>query len=97
MIIDPALREIYVAQFSDRIVQHFYMKEIEDILDNELIDGCCSYRKERGSDYALRLLKKYLIETSNNGKRDCFFLKIDLSGYFMSIERKQRLIQHIME
>lgn len=89
VITDPALREIYAAQFTDRIVQHFYMKEIEDILDKELVDGCCSCRKERGNDYALKLLKKYLIETSKNGTKDCFFLKIDLSGYFMSIDRKQ--------
>ena len=88
VITDPALREIYAAQFTDRIVQHFYMKEIEDILDKELVDGCCSCRKERGNDYALKLLEKYLVETSNNGNKDCFFLKIDLSGYFMSIDRK---------
>lgn len=87
VITDPALREIYAAQFSDRIVQHFYMKEIENILEEELIDGCCSCRKGRGTEYALKLLKKYLIETSNYGKEECFFLKIDLSGYFMSIDR----------
>lgn len=69
VITDLALREIYAAQFSDRIVQHFYMKEIEDILDNELIDGCCSCRKERGTDYALKLLKRHLIETSNKGQK----------------------------
>ena len=89
VITDPALREIYAAQFRDRIVQHFYMKEIEEILDKKLVDGCCSCRKGKGTDYALILLKKYLVETSNNGKKDCYFLKIDLSGYFMSIDRKQ--------
>ena len=89
VITDPALREIYAAQFTDRIVQHFYMKEIEDILNKELVDSCCSCRKDRGNDYALKLLKKYLVETSKNGTKDCFFLKIDLSGYFMSIDRKQ--------
>ena len=89
VITDPALREIYAAQFSDRIVQHFYMKEIEDILEEELVDGCCSCRKGRGNDYALGLLKRHLIETSKRGTKDCFFLKIDLSGYFMSISRKQ--------
>lgn len=88
VITDPALREIYAAQFADRIVQHFYMKEIEDILDKELVDGCCSCRKDRGNDYALKLLKKYLVETSKNWTKDCFFLKIDLSGYFMSIDRE---------
>ena len=89
VITDPALREIYAAQFRDRIVQHFYMKEIEKILDKKLVDSCCSCRKGKGTDYALILLKKYLVETSNNGKKDCYFLKIDLSGYFMSIDRKQ--------
>ena len=89
VITDPALREIYAAQFSDRIVQHFYMKEIEDILEQELVEGCSSCRKRKGNDYALRLLRKYLLETSSNGTKDCFFLKIDLSGYFMSINRKQ--------
>lgn len=64
VITEPALREIYVAEFGDRVVQHFYMKEIEDILDEELVDGCCSCRKQRGTDYALKLLKKYLVETS---------------------------------
>ncbi len=89
VITEPALREIYAAQFSDRVIQHFYMKEVENILERELIDGCCSCRKGKGTGYALELLKKYLVETSNRGKRDCFYLKIDLSGYFMSINRKQ--------
>lgn len=89
VITEPALREIYVAQFSDRIIQHFYMKEVEKILEKELIDGCCSCRKGKGTDYALKLLKKYLVETSNYGEKECFFLKIDLSGYFMSIDRKK--------
>ena len=89
VITDPALREIYASQFRDRIVQHFYMKEIEDILEEKFVIGCSSCIKGRGTDYALKLLRKYLIETSNKGKKDCFFLKIDLSGYFMSIDRKQ--------
>lgn len=89
VITDPALREIYAAQFADRIVQHFYMNEIDACLENELIDSCCSCRKGKGTEYALQLLKKYLVETSNYGKKDCFYLKIDLAGYFMSIDRKQ--------
>lgn len=89
VITDPALREIYAAQFTDRIVQHLYMREVESILEKELVDGCCSCRKGRGNDYALKLLKIYLKETSKTGKENCFFLKIDLSGYFMSINRKQ--------
>ena len=55
VIVEPALREIYAAQFGDRIIQHFYMKEVESILEDELVDGCCSCRKGK---YALNLLKE---------------------------------------
>lgn len=89
VITEPALREIYAAQFSDRIVQHFYMNEIEDILEEELIEGCCSCRKGKGTDYALKLLRNFITKTSNYGRKNCYYLKIDLSGYFMSIDRKQ--------
>ena len=37
VVTDPALREIYAAQFADRVVQHFYMNEINDILETKLI------------------------------------------------------------
>ena len=65
------------------------MKEVEKFLEEELVEGCCSCRKNKGNEYALGLLKNYLTQTSRCGKSDCFFLKIDLSGYFMSIDRKQ--------
>ena len=84
----PAMREIYAAQFRDRIVQHFYMNEINDILENELIDNCCACRLKKGTDYALKQLKDICIELSEKGTKDCYYLKIDLSGYFMSIDRE---------
>lgn len=64
------------------------MKELRDILNNELVKGCSSCIKRKGTAYALNLVKKYAVEVSNNGTKDCYFLKIDLSGYFMSIKRE---------
>ena len=87
VVTDPTYREIFAADFSDRVVQHFYMKEINNILESELVTGCCSCRVGKGTDYALKLLKDYVVNVSNHGKKDCYFLKIDLSGYFMSIDR----------
>ena len=89
VVTDPTYREIFAADFSDRVVQHFYMSEINNILESELVDGCCSCRENKGTDYALRLLKDNVVNTSSKGSKDCYFLKIDLSGYFMSIDRKQ--------
>ena len=84
---DPTTREIFAADFRDRIVQHFYIQEISNILDNTLIDATTSCRLGKGTSYALELLKTYLTTVSETGKKDCFYLKIDLSGYFMSLNR----------
>ena len=88
VVTDPAYREIFAAQFKDRIVQHFYMRELGNILNKELVIGCSSCIKKRGTSYALKLLKDYVRNETKNGKEDCYFLKIDLSGYFMSIKRE---------
>ena len=62
VVTDPTYREIFAADFSDRVVQHFYMSEINNILESELVDGCCSCRKNKGTEYALKLLKDYVIK-----------------------------------
>lgn len=84
----PAYREIFAAQFKDRIVQHFYMNELGDILNKKLVKGCASCIKNRGTSYALDLVKRYTLDISKNGTKNCYYLKIDLSGYFMSIKRQ---------
>ena len=84
----PAYREIFAAQFKDRIVQHFYMEELGEILNSGLVKGCSSCIKCRGTTYALQMLKDYVKSITKNGRNGCYFLKIDLSGYFMSIKRE---------
>ena len=44
-------QEIFAVQFKDRIVQHFYMNELGDILNAKLVKGCSSCIKNRGTAY----------------------------------------------
>ena len=88
IISEPAWREIYAANFRDRIVQHFFMNEINDILETELVDTCCSCRKHKGTSHALKCFKEQMTKLSNNYENEVYCLKIDLSGYFMNINRK---------
>lgn len=89
IISDPAWREIYAADFFDRIIHHFFMNEINDCLEGILIDNCCSCRKGKGTAYALKLFKERMMALSNNYQNDVYCLKIDLSGYFMKINRAE--------
>ena len=98
-ITHPTAREIYAAQFRDRVVQHFFCREIKPLLEETFIDTTCSCRKKKGTDYALRKLREFVMEESDGGRRDCFYLKIDMSGYFMSIRRERvtRLMTELIE
>lgn len=84
----PTAREIYAAQFRDRVVQHLFCQEVKPLLEEAFIDTTCSCRKEKGTDYALKKLKEFVIGESCRGKADCYYLKLDMSGYFMSIRRE---------
>lgn len=84
----PCAREIYAAQYRDRIVQHFVCEEIERALDEELVDRTASCRIGKGTDYALSVLRDDVVRISNGGSTNCFFYKMDLHGYFMSINRR---------
>lgn len=84
----PCTREIYAAMYRDRIVQHFVCEEIKDALDEELSPRTASCREGMGTDYALDIVRDDVVRITDKGKRDGFFYKIDLHGYFMSIDRR---------
>lgn len=87
--LDPCPREIFAAQFRDRVVQHFFCEELEAVFNRILIPNTTSCRLGKGTDYALKVLHDDLVRLTNKGKKGCWYLKIDLSGYFMSISRKR--------
>lgn len=87
--LDPCPREIFAAQFRDRIIQHFFCEEMEPVFDRILVPTTTSCRKKKGTDYALRVLKHDLVRLTECGKKDCYYLKFDISGYFMSINRNR--------
>lgn len=88
VVTEPTPREIYAAQYRDRIIQHFFVQEIMPILDETLVPNTTSCRKGKGTSEALRLAKECVTEITKNGKLGAWYLKIDISGYFMSIRRK---------
>lgn len=85
--LDPCPREIFAAQFRDRVIQHFFVEEMEPVFNRILVPQTTSCRKEKGTDYALKILREDLIRLTDRGKEDCFYFKIDIQGYFMSIDR----------
>jgi len=79
----PKVREVFAASFRDRIVHHLLMNRMLSIFENNFIDDTYNCRVGKGVFYGVRRLDEHI---KSIGK-DCWFLKIDLSGFFMSIDK----------
>lgn len=87
VIHDPKQREIFAASFRDRVVHHLYYNYTNELFERQFISDSYSCRKHRGTSYGISRLQHHLRSCSNNWKKDCYVLKMDIQGYFMSISR----------
>ena len=86
MITDPKCRIVMAEEIEDKIINHLVAKYIlVKTFENKYIDSMVATRKNKGTLYGVKLLKKYLNEMKR--KNDNFyFLKLDISKYFYSID-----------
>lgn len=83
----PVKREIFAAPFADRVIHHLYYNYVSGIFERTFITDSYSCRKGKGTMYGIKRLDHHLRSCSENYKKDCYVLKLDISGYFMSINR----------
>ncbi len=91
----PVKREIFAAHFRDRVVHHFLFNQVNGWWDVHFIEDNYSCRKGKGTLYGIRRLDHHIRSVSANYTRDAYILKLDLQGYFMSLDRK-RLYERAM-
>ncbi len=91
IITDPKRREVFAAQFRDRIVHHLYYNYTHEMLERTFIDDSYSCIKKRGTHYGIQRLESHIRKESQNYAEQCYVLKMDVRGYFMHINR-QRLL-----
>jgi hypothetical protein len=84
----PVKREIFAADFRDRIIHHLIYNCINPFIDKQLIDSCYSCRTGKGTHYAVRQMAEFMKICSQNYTSDCYVLKLDIKGYFMSINKQ---------
>lgn len=87
----PKKREVFAAQFRDRIVHHLYYNYTHELYERTFIKDCYSCIPERGTHYGIDRLAQHIRKESRNYQRECYALKLDLRGYFMHIDRKRLL------
>lgn len=83
----PRYREVFAASFEDRIVHHYIAQKLEPLFEKIFNPRTYNCRKGKGQLYGVDILKNDIRECGQNYKKDCYILKLDLKGFFMSIYR----------
>lgn len=87
----PRIREIFAAAFRDRIVQHWITIRLEPLLERRFLsqgDVSFNCRKGFGTLRAVQTAKEHIERVSERYKKEAWVAKIDISGFFMSIDKE---------
>ena len=91
IISDPKRREVFAAQFRDRIVHHLYYNYTHEMLERTFIADSYSCIRGRGTHFGIRRLERHLRQESLDWTEPCHVLKLDIRGYFTHIDRRKLL------
>lgn len=88
IIKDPKQREVFAAEFRDRVVHHLYYNYTCALFERTFITDSYSCRKKKGTHYGFKRLQHHIRSVSRNYTRKCYVMKTDVMGYFMHINRE---------
>ena len=84
----PKLREIFAADFRDRVVHHVLVEILERIWEPIFIHDSYACRKTKGVHAGVARLQAFLRQATANGTRPAWYLQLDIRNYFMSIDKQ---------
>lgn len=87
VITRPKPREVWAADFRDRIVHHLFYNRISPRFYRSFIPDSCACIPGRGTLYAAERLEAKIRSITQNWSLPAFYLKLDLANFFVSIDK----------
>ena len=87
IITHPKVREVWAADFRDRIVHHLLYNHISPRFYSRFIVDSCACIPGRGTLYAAQRLESKVRSITQNWSRPAYYLKADLANFFVSIDK----------
>jgi RNA-directed DNA polymerase len=84
----PKRREVFAADFRDRIVHHVLVSRTEPVFERRFIHDSYACRPAKGVLAASDRLMEFLRRITANGKRPAWTLKLDIASFFCSIDKE---------
>jgi RNA-directed DNA polymerase len=89
-VLNPKPREIFAADFRDRIIHHIIVSALEKIFEPIFSNNSFACRKQKGTHKAVRHLQRNMrkVMGSNDGRKRAYYLQLDIRNFFMSIDKQ---------
>jgi RNA-directed DNA polymerase len=87
VITRPKPREVWAADFRDRVVHHFLYNHIAPRFYKSFVADSCACIPERGTLYGARRLESKIRSITQNWSRPAYYLKLDIANFFVSIDK----------
>lgn len=84
----PVYREVFAADFRNRIVHHLVIKELMPYFEKYFIKESFSCMEGKGVLYGVKTMFEYIKECTENYTKDAWILKMDIKSFFMSINKQ---------
>ena len=84
----PVKREIFAANFRDRVIHHFLIQRINPLFESVFITDSYACRKGKGTLFGVKRIFDHIYNCSHKYTKECYVLKLDISGFFMCISRE---------
>ena len=97
LVTHPKQREIFAADFRDRVVHHLLVGHLEPAWERRFIHDSYACRTGKGTHKAVERLQSFLRKVTANGTRRAWYLQLDIRGYFVTLDRQilyERLNAH---
>ena len=88
LIEKPKRREIFAADFRDRVVHHLLVGYLEPHWESCFIYDSYACRKGKGTHKGVERLQSFTRKVTANGTRRAWYLQLDIRGFFISINRQ---------
>jgi RNA-directed DNA polymerase len=84
----PKPREVWAADFRDRVVHHLLYNHIAPRFHAAFTADTCACIPGRGTLYAARRLEHQVRSITQNWSRPAWYLKCDLANFFVAIDKR---------
>jgi len=78
----PKLREVFAADFKDRVVHHVLVGTLEEMYEKKFIHDVYNNRKNKGTHQAVKRVKGWM-----QSKPKGYYLQLDIKGFFYHLNK----------